>query len=389
MNNCTVAFVLALFCLPFFQPGDAEAGQSYYYEPQPDPGPNPDPDPEPLSECQVTADLLLQACHADISDDYSTTLANCNNLALDADRAACMTSAEEAQLEGQAACTEQSDARQDACELLGESRYDPDPLLDPAITFVAPDEVGASVDPNPYISLVSGHTYVLQAGEDGEETVVVHVTDQSVDIQGVACRVVVDIVLTLEEDEDNGGAQYIPEEWTDDWYAQDEAGNVYYCGELSRNYEDGRLSNLDGSFEAGKAFAKSGVLIRAQPVVDQAHRQEFALGEAEDIVQYVNLMATPTEENEAFPCEGNCLKTLDFTPLEPDSSEFKYYLAGVGFVLAEAMEDGELTGEREALVCVGDSLAVLESEACGFEDPGVLLEALCQLSPDVFCSDEP
>ena len=366
MSNRTVFLVLALSCLPLLQSKHALATK--------------------FSQCDSTAWLMKQACRGDTNDDYRTTLANCNNISIKDVRSDCLNTAREARKEGREECREQYQARRDACDLLGENRYDPDPLLDPAITFVDPDNIGTDkdFDPNPYFSLVAGHTYVLKAGEDGEETVVVHVTDQTVEIQGVDCRVVVDTVLTLEED--NGSVEYIPEEVTDDWYAQDEDGNVYYCGELSRNYEDGRLSDLDGSFEAGKEFAKSGLLIRSQPIIGQADRQEFALGEAEDITQYVDLMATPSEENEVFPCEGNCLKTLDFTPLEPSSSEFKYYLAGVGFVLAEAFEDGELTDEREELVCVGDSLAILESDECGFDDPEMLLETLCELSPTVFCN---
>jgi hypothetical protein len=90
-------------------------------------------------------------------------------------------------------------------------------------------------------------------------------------------------------------------------------------------------------------------------------------------------------DNEAFPCSPDmCLKTFDFSPLEPESTEFKYYLPGTGFVLAVALEDGEITGEREELVCVGDSLQVLEDPVCGIDDTDALLEVLCEHSP-AFC----
>jgi hypothetical protein len=48
------------------------------------------------------------------------------------------------------------------------------------------------------------------------------------------------------------------------------------------------------------------------------------------------------------------------------------------------MEDGEITGEREELVCVGDSLDVLDDPACGIDDPDALVEALCAQS-SAFC----
>ena len=81
------------------------------------------------------------------------------------------------------------------------------------------------------------------------------------------------------------------------------------------------------------------------------------------------------------------MQTFEFAPIEPESTEFKYYLPGVGFVLAVALEDGEVTGEREELVCVGDSLAILESPACEIEDLEALLEELCKAAPSTFCGD--
>jgi hypothetical protein len=329
---------------------------------------------------------MLQACYADTMDDLKTTLANCTNLATRTEREACREEAKVVRMEEVGYCSDQFNARTDACEILGEHRYDIDPLIDPTIAFVDPDSVDHS-SANPYVSIVAGHTYVLRAGEEGEETVVVHVTEESREIQGVHCRVVVDAVIEVEEDEASGEIEYVPVEITDDWFAQDTEGNVYYCGEISRNFEDGILVDLDGSFESGKEFAKAGLMIMAMPEVGFAHRQEFSLGEAEDIVQYVDLAGIPEVENENYPCAdaGGCLMTYDFAPLEPESSEFKYYIPGVGFVLAEAMEDGDLSGETEQLVCVGDSLDILEDPACEINDPEELLEALCKIAPDAFC----
>ncbi|HJP04984.1 MAG: hypothetical protein CL799_06865 [Chromatiales bacterium] len=82
-----------------------------------------------------------------------------------------------------------------------------------------------------------------------------------------------------------------------------------------------------------------------------------------------------------------CLQTFEFAPLEPESTEFKYYLPGIGFVLAVSMEDGEFDGEREELVCIGDSVDILEDPECEIDDPEVLLEELCEIS-DAFCAEE-
>ena len=57
---------------------------------------------------------------------------------------------------------------------------------------------------------------------------------------GVRARVVRDVVR------DHGK----PTEVTDDWYAQDSKGNVWYFGEHTISYEHGKPSN-NGSWEAG------------------------------------------------------------------------------------------------------------------------------------------
>ena len=346
--------------------------------------------------CEVTAEIMYKACRHDARDDYLTTAANCMNISTRPERRTCFREARALRGEELEFCEEVEEAREDACEILGEDRYDPDPLLDPSIAFVDPDCVGEALDcavawpVNPYVSIEAGHTFVLDVTEEGElaEKVIVHVTEDKREILGVQCRVVVDIAV--EESKEGDEWEYEAIEVTDDWFAQDEMSNVYYCGEVARNFEDGVLRDLDGSFEAGIEFAKAGILIKALPVAGDAHRQEFALGEAEDIVQYVGIATAPTEEeggdNLLYPCApNNCLGTFDFAPLEPEATEFKFYLPGTGFVLAVAYEDGEFADEREELVCVGDSLDVLSDPACGFGDPEVLLEELCKLSPDAFC----
>jgi hypothetical protein len=45
----------------------------------------------------------------------------------------------------------------------------------------------------------------------------------------------------------------------------------------------------------------------------------------------------------------NVLKTKDYTPIEPDVFEFKYYAPGVGLILEEAYEDDVPTGETVEL----------------------------------------
>ena len=350
------------------------------------------------SNCERSASSMLRACYYDVRDDLNETFASCQHIADRGDRWACYASAYSAKSEDSEECGAVHEARLEACAVLDEDRYDPDPLLDPANFFVDPNE-----DPgltNPYISVEEGHTYVLRAGEIDEdsgvmvpeELVIVHVTGETRDVLDVPCRIVVDIVFEVEEED--GEVEYTVVEATDDLFALNTAGEVFYCGEVSRNFEDGVLRDLDGSFEAGIEWAKAGTLMLWTPIPGLAHRTEFAPGEAEDIIQYVTTEGGPTEDQgdevEGFECDGGCLQTFDFAPLDPESTEFKFYLPDIGFVLAVGMEDGEVV-EREELACVGDALDTLYDAQCGIGDADevdALIEELCKVSPDAFCADD-
>jgi len=345
------------------------------------------------SNCEKSAGSMLRACYYDVRDDLNETVASCQHIADRSDRRACYSSAYSAKAEDSEECGAVYEARVEACDVLDEDRYDPDPLLDPNNIFVHPD---TPVLTNPYVSVEEGHTYVLRVGEigeDPEELVVVHVTGQTRDVLDVPCRIVVDIGFEVEVDGDE--VEYTVVEATDDLFALNTAGDVIYCGEVSRNFdEDGVLRDLDGSFEAGIEWAKAGTLMFQIPIPGLAHRTEFAPGEAEDIIQYVTFAGGPTEDQgdevEGFECAGGCLQTFDFAPLDPESTEFKFYLPDIGFVLAVGMEDGEVV-EREELACVGESLDTLYDAQCGIgdaEEVDALIEELCKVSPDAFCADD-
>jgi hypothetical protein len=354
---------------------------------------------------------MRKSCYFDAGDNYSEARAKCLNISDRQDRNECFNEAIAETGEEIELCGDQLESRLDTCEALGEDRYDPDPLADEAITFLDPDEITVS-NRNPYFSIVAGHSYVLRAGDEGEEIVVVTVTDEVREVypdpdaaegEGLLCRIVVDAVVIEEEvdpaaEEDGESVEYIPVEITDDWYVQDTNRNLYYCGELSRNFDEderysGLLRDLDGSFETGVDRAKGGVLILAAPAPGDIHRQEYALGEAEDIAQYVALNTGPGPEEggdvQPYACGGMCLKTFEYAPLEPDAAEYKYWLAGTGFVLGVGLdEDGNPTGARDELVCFSDSLDELFANPdCEFNDAGKLREELCELAPDAFCVD--
>ena len=195
---------------------------------------------------------------------------------------------------------------------------------------------------NPYFPLVQGAEWVLEGTfeEDGEmvtETITITVTDRIKLIDGVRCLVVSDIVVIdgeLIED-------------TNDWFAQDNDGNVWYCGEEVKDYEtfDGdvpaipELVAIDGAFKAGLNGDEAGILVPFTPVVGDVIRQEVSFANAEDVIEILALDGD--ESVPAADCNNNCLVTFDFSPLDPEAQENKYYVPGVGKILEIDLETGD------------------------------------------------
>jgi hypothetical protein len=193
---------------------------------------------------------------------------------------------------------------------------------------------------NPYWPMRPGSRWVYRETDKDEVLkVVVTVTDRTKRIaNGVEARVVHDVVSQDGE----------PVEVTDDWYAQDSEGNVWYLGEDTAEFENGKLTTRAGSFEAGVDGAQPGVIMPADPADDMRYRQEYYKGEAEDngeILSVGEQVEVPAGHFE------DALMTKDTNALEPKVLEFKLYAPGVGPVLALGVSGG---GGREELIEVSE-----------------------------------
>lgn len=182
---------------------------------------------------------------------------------------------------------------------------------------------------NRFLPLNPGTIFIYEGESELEsERVEVEVTTQTKMILGVRCVVVRDRVWVEDE---------LVED-TLDWYAQHENGDIWYFGEDSKEIEDGQVVSTEGSWQAGVDGAKAGILVKANPQVGESYRQEYYKGEAEDQAQVVALGVSVTVPAGSY---NNCLKTKEWTTLEPGVSEHKYYAPGVGFVREEKFEGGD------------------------------------------------
>src|SRR4051794_11545156 len=191
-----------------------------------------------------------------------------------------------------------------------------------------PNDFVRAVD-NPLFPLRPGTRYVFEGEEDGEtETNVTIVTHDRKSILGVSAIVVLDRVFVDGE----------LKEKTLDWYAQDTRGNVWYLGEDTQELEDGKVVSTEGSWEAGVKGAVAGIIMPAHPTVGLHYRQEFFAGEAEDEAQVVGRGLDIRVPYGSF---HDCIKTVEWTRLEPGIKEAKFYCPRVGFVKATDVQGPE------------------------------------------------
>jgi hypothetical protein len=134
-----------------------------------------------------------------------------------------------------------------------------------------------------------------------------------------------------------------PAEITDDWYAQDKDGNVWYFGEDTADIHNGK-KDTSGSFEAGANGADAGIAMPAHPETGLTYREEYYKGHAEDRSR---VLALGKQAEVPFGHFTDVLMTEDYSPIEPDVSELKFYAKGIGQVLAQTVSGGS---EREELL---------------------------------------
>ena len=291
--------------------------------------------------CSATATALFRACQSEVKDDFFVAQAKCINVSDDVGRRGCSGKARTARKKANKLCRRQRQGRLDACRSLGEERYDPN--FDPgALRRPEEPDQAERLLPTPV-----GNRWEYRGGA---ETVSVKVLNETKAIDGVRCLVVRDQVF---EDGD------LIED-TDDWFATAKDGDVWYCGEETKDFETfagdrprlAELVSIDGSFKAGRDGDKPGIISRAAPVPGEVYLEEFSLGNAEDVAEVLSTTyrfgADPAlDEGVPRPlaerlCPGDCVVTRNFSLLEPGISERKYYARGIGVFLEVKPGSGEV-----------------------------------------------
>ncbi len=185
----------------------------------------------------------------------------------------------------------------------------------------APSAFGAGTI-NPYFPLVPNTTTVYGGVIDGvpaSETFTV--TDKLKMVDGIPATVIRDS-LYLEREQGHG--QYLAE-FTIDWYATANNGDVWYLGEKTSEYDEaGQVISTDGSWQAGVDGAEAGIFMPADPRVGVVYQQESAT-DAQDLFKITSL------------AKGE-VTTREWTPLEPGLVTRKVFRPGVGMTVEDTIK---------------------------------------------------
>ena len=197
---------------------------------------------------------------------------------------------------------------------------------------------------NTFLPLPVGQELVYRADVDGgcEENHVT-VTNQTKHVAaGVTVRLVHDVVYSAAA---CGPIQdMLLTEDTLDYFAQDDAGNVWYLGEDSKECDANGCTPSDGSWEAGADIDNigsngvPGIIMLAHPRKGDSYQQEFYAGHAEDMgaVQAIDIDVTLTRPDAMPPgVFHHCLNTKERSTIEPGSTAQKYYCPGIGQVVEQ------------------------------------------------------
>ena len=113
-----------------------------------------------------------------------------------------------------------------------------------------------------------------------------------------------------------------------DYFAQDDAGNVYYLGEEVANYANGKVVGHEGAWLYGKGKAALGVMLPANPKVGDKYQPENVPGvttEDDEVISTTETVTIP------FGTYKNCVKVRE--KLSDGTVEYKVYAKDVGLVV--------------------------------------------------------
>jgi len=175
---------------------------------------------------------------------------------------------------------------------------------------------------NTYFVLKPGYQLTLEDSKGGR--LVITVLYETKKIGSTETRVV------EESESSNGKTVEISRNYFA--YCKENSG-IYYFGEQTDIYKDGKVVAHEGSWEA-TGNNKAGLAMPGLPLLGARYYQEIAPGVAMDRAEVMSTSETLQTHAGEF---SKCLRTLETTPIERNEKEYKIYAPGIGLIKDEDM----------------------------------------------------
>jgi hypothetical protein len=179
----------------------------------------------------------------------------------------------------------------------------------------------ASRGVNNYFILEPGYQLILR-GQENNKTIeiIVTVLNEAKIVNGTEVGIVEE--RAIEDGE--------LEEISKNYFAIcTQTNDIFYFGEDTDWYKDGKIVSHEGTWQAGVDDAKPGMIMPGKVEIGLKYYQELAPGLDEgraEIISLNDVVETPVAKFE------HVLKTEETTPLEPDEKEYKFYAPGIGLI---------------------------------------------------------
>ena len=194
------------------------------------------------------------------------------------------------------------------------------------LSFTHPRDIN-----HPYLPLSSLKEDILVGGKGGVERVI-RTVKPNIHKSFVINGKKVEALTVLDKETVDGKVAEI----TRDYFAQDDAGNVYYLGEDVDSYKDGKIVGHDGAWLLGKQTQKPGLLLPANVKMTETFSSEDVPNITTEKDKIVSTRATAIVPAGTF---SNCVKIEEHA--SDGATEFKYFAKGVGCVKEEE-SDGSM-----------------------------------------------
>ena len=280
--------------------------------------------------CQKSAQYLFLACKHRSQAQRWERLAGCENILDNEERQSCFVLSRESLAGDKHNCKAERNSRKGVCEEIGREVYQG---WDD-VTFVDGADGGNPIVGNDYFPLEASTASYITA----ETTIDREVTTTIREIDGVACKVVVEEHRATTDTEAETSTLL---ERVERLYAQDVDHNVWTCGVMRQQYdvvaagEDPVVVSTEGSWETGIAGAKAGIAMRWQIVFNDPVRRSYAPGVDEELAEVID----PATVTSPFMCGGDggndCVILRITSPRWAEGYRDEYYESGTGLVHSE------------------------------------------------------